>query len=276
MGLVGEHFVDSGHDGVWRRRLVRLLALAAMVAGGLVAGWFVFGGLGGSPPGDDGDQTASGGAATPSAPPSAPAASEPAVLLEPGDTGDEVAQWQRLLAATGLDVAVDSQFGPNTERLTAEFQRQIGEEPTGRVTTRTLAAAERESSLRTVRIFLVRDDALERVRRRVDRTQLARGALEMLIAAPLQAEREEGLSSAVPPTTRVVGVRVDGGTADVTLTGFATDPEPDSLRQRVEQVVATLTRFDSIDQVRLLLPEADAAIFSDAGVVLTGAPGGDR
>ncbi|MBW3606645.1 MAG: GerMN domain-containing protein [Actinobacteria bacterium] len=278
MGLVGEHFVDSGHEGTWRRRLVRFLALATVVVGGLVAGWFVFGNLATTPSDDGRNEVAeggAGGAVAPSASAPAPTTSEPPVLLERGDRGAEVAEWQQLLQAAGVEVSVDSEFGPTTERLTARFQRLIGEEPTGRVTGRTLAAAERGSSLRSVRIFLVRDGELEDVRRRVDRTQLARGALEMLIAAPLQVEREEGLSSAVPATTEIVGVRVDGGTADVTLTGFATDPEPEALRRRVEQVVATLTRFGSIDQVRLLLPEDDAAVFSDVGVVLTGASGGD-
>ncbi|CAN5780090.1 hypothetical protein BH23ACT10_BH23ACT10_37990 [soil metagenome] len=273
MGLdVGDETVRNGPPW-WRGRIVRGLALAIIVVGGVVAGLLIFSNR------DAGESTAGGdgGAAAADGVSEAPSqsASEPAVLLEPGATGEDVQQWQQLLVAAGLDVGVDSQFGPTTERETATFQRTVGEEPTGKVTTRTLAAAEGAASLKRVRIFLVRDGALDRVRRRVDEAQLARGALEMLIAAPLQVERDDGLSSAIPRGTAVRSVRVEGRIAEVALTGFAADPQEDSLQRRVEQVVATATQFDSINEVRLLLPPEDAAVFSDAGVVLTSSDGGD-
>lgn len=256
----------------WRGRIVRGLVLAMILLGGVVVGLTVLGNRNADQSAADGGDpvAADGTSETPSE-----STSEPAVLLEPGATGDDVQQWQQLLVAAGLDVGVDSQFGPTTERETATFQRTIGEEPTGKVTTRTLTAAEGAASLKRVRIFLVRDGALDRVRRRVDETQLARGALEMLIAAPLQSERDDGLSSAIPRGTAVRAVRVEGRIAEVTLTGFAADPQQESLQRRVEQVVATATQFDSITEVRLLLPPEDAAVFSDAGVVLTGSDSGD-
>jgi peptidoglycan hydrolase-like protein with peptidoglycan-binding domain len=272
MGLATDTVVVRDGPRWWRGRVARLLLLAIVVAGGAVVGLMAFGGppTGGSVAESDGGPAAAAPSEAPSVTPT-----RPEVVLEPGTSGPEVVRWQELLLAAGLDVSVDSQFGPATERVTARFQRSIGEEPTGRVTTRTMAAAQNGPSLRRVRIFLLRDGELDGVRRLVDRTQLARGALEMLIAGPLQVERDDGMSTAVPPGTMVRAVRVDAGTAEVTLTGFAADPDERSLRQRVEQVVATVTRFDSINAVRFQLPPDDAMVFEDAGVVLTDAREGD-
>lgn len=278
MGLATDDSIMHESTPWWRGRRLRMLLLGAVILGGIVAGLLVFDNLSVDPaaPAADGQGDRGAASAAPSAAATSPPPAGPTVVLRPGASGQEVQQWQQLLQDAGLDVSVDGQFGPGTEQVTADFQRAIGEEPTGQVTSRTLAAAESGSSLRRVRIFLLRDGELEGVRRLVDRTQLARGAVEMLIAAPLQAERDDGLSSAIPSTTSVVGVRVDGGVAEISLTGFAAEPDEASLGPRVQQVIATLTRFNSVDEVRFRLPPDEATVFSDAGVVLVDTPDGGQ
>jgi peptidoglycan hydrolase-like protein with peptidoglycan-binding domain len=197
------------------------------------------------------------------------------ILLERGDTGDEVARWQELLRSAGIDLQADGKYGPQTEAATRRFQKTLGEEPTGQVTTHTMDAAERLSSFDVLDVHFVRDGDLEAVRRRVDRTALARGVLRALLAAPLQAERDDGLSTAIPPATAVHSLEVDGGVASIELSGFAEEPD-EAMRVRVDQVVRTLTQFDAVDAVLFVLPPEDARAFAEAGVTL-GEPvrGGD-
>ncbi len=272
MGLfTGVELADSGQPW-WRGRRLRALLVTVLAAGGLIVGWSVLrdvggvGGLGASGPGTDQGAAVS---PTPTMTPSDEAASEPAVL-GPGASGPEVRRWQQLLAAAGLDVQADGVYGDATARETRRFQRTIGEEPTGWPTMRTMAAAERASSLRLVTVYFVRDGELDGVRRRVERTQLARGALEALVAGPLMVELDAGHSTAIPPGTSLGSVRVDRGVVTVSLTGFAADPGPRSLRRRVDQVVRTLTRFQSIDEVRFRLPPEDTSVFAEAGIAVEG------
>ncbi len=274
MGLLtGEELLER--DRSWWRpwRWLRVLLLVVLVAGGSLIAWSAVSDLGTRDDVAGGDPGAGGSPQTPSpeatSPPDEP--TPPAAVLGPGSSGAEVLQWQQLLADAGLDIQADGVYGRATTRATRRFQRTIGEEPTGRPTTRTLEAAQRASSLRLVTVYFVRDGQLDGVRRRVEETQLARGALEALVAGPLGAERDTGLSSAIPTGTAVGTVRVDRGVATVSLTGFAEDPGPQQLRQRVDQVVRTLTRFPSIEAVRFRLPADDSTVFAEAGVAVDGA-----
>jgi peptidoglycan hydrolase-like protein with peptidoglycan-binding domain len=48
------------------------------------------------------------------------------VTVKQGDQGDAVSAAQQLLAARGLDVAVDGDFGPQTDETVRDFQQQKG------------------------------------------------------------------------------------------------------------------------------------------------------
>lgn len=262
MGLI---MIDDVVDRPWARAwrgvgLILGLALIAVV--GAVAGWLLLG------DGSGDDVAPSGGAQTPSAAEPTVASDQVRVVLGPGDTGPRVREWQRALREAGLEVDLDGVFGPGTQEATRRFQASVGDEPTGEVTSRTLAAGRFASSLRRVGVFLLRDGELERVRRRVDETQLARGALAALVAAPLASERDQGLSTAIPRGVTVGAVSVGGGTATVRLRGFAAATGAGDMQARVDQVVRTLTQFESIEDVRFALPADDMAVFADAGIPL--------
>lgn len=272
MGLLSADDIDDTPERVWARP-GRILVLVGAVVIGAVVGWFVLrdvGGPGELAVGGGGNETGDGGqqAAVTPAPSVAASQPPPTVELRPGDSGEDVRAWQESLRAAGFDIRADGVFGPATEDATRQFQAATGEEPTGEVTSRTLAAGDRASSLAQVDIFLVGDGDQPRRQRLVEETQLARGAVEALLAAPLESERAQGLSTAIPDGAAVDAVTVDAGTATVRLRGFAADTDGGDLRTRVDQVVRTLTRFPSIDDVRILLPDDETAVFVDAGVAL--------
>lgn len=252
-------------SGVGRILVVAFVVALVAVVAAAAAWWLLL---------RDGDGAETGaasgvaGAEAPEPAATSAASAQPTIELRPGDDGPGVREWQEALRDAGFDVEPDGIFGPGTEQATRRFQVSIGEEPTGQVTSRTLAAGRYASSLRPVGIFLLRGGELARVRRRVDETQLARGALEALVAAPLASEREAGLSTAIPRGVTVDTVSVGEGIATVRLRGFAAGAGAGNLQTRVEQVVWTLTRFDSIDDVRFVVPADDAAVFADAGVSL--------
>lgn len=271
LDLVDENRVVHGGRS-WRgARAGWLVLLAVVVLSGAGLAWFMWSGRDDRAQAEDPQEPAAeaeeeGGTTTDGAAAPSPA---PEVVIEEGDRGATVQQWQELVRAAGLDVQVDGQFGPQTARATRRFQATIGEEPTGQVTTVTMAAGQRASSLRVVDVFLLRDGELHSVQRRVDETQLALGALRALLDAPLQAERDGGIRSAVPAETTIDNVEVDGGIAAIALTGFGADPDRETMHQRVDQVVATLTQFGSVDSVRFELSEGEMEAFQQAGVPVT-------
>lgn len=275
MGLLSPGDVHVVRERSWAG-IGRIAMLVGAVVLGAVVGWLVLrddagpGVVAANGSGDDG--AGQGASATPDAS-VAPSEDPPTVELRPGDSGPEVRAWQETLQAAGFDVSADSVFGSETEDATRRFQEATGEEPTGEVTSRTLAAGSRASSLAQVGIFLMRDGDLRRRPRMVDETQLARGAVEALLAAPLDSERDRGLETAIPAGATLDAVVVDDGTAMVRLRGFASDAQAGDLQTRVDQVARTLTRFASIDDVRIVLPDDEAAAFAEAEVALEGLQG---
>jgi len=55
----------------------------------------------------------------------------PEVLLKRNDTGDDVKALQRELREMGFKVAIDGDFGPNTELAVQAWQKKLGAQATG-------------------------------------------------------------------------------------------------------------------------------------------------
>lgn len=83
-------------------------------------------------------------------------------------------------------------------------------------------------------------------------THLA-SVLDALISGPTEAEAEEGLRSAVPSTTQVLAVTVDGDTAVVDLSEEFASIGGERELLAVGQLVLTVTTFPGVRQVRLQL-----------------------
>ena len=110
----------------------------------------------------------------------------------------------------------------------------------------------------TFAIYLLRDGLVAPVRRVGDATPaVARAALEQLVAGPTASERLEGLETAIPDGTTVLGVSLEDGTATVDLSGTFDEPgDRPSLRGRVAQVIATLTQFPTVQRIAFRLDGA--------------------
>lgn len=105
------------------------------------------------------------------------------------------------------------------------------------------------------------------VERTTSQTGVARAAVEALIAGPNRSEAAAGLSTLFPADSLLLGIRVEDGTAFVDMSlEFAGGGGSASVLGRLAQLVYTLTEFDSIERVRLLLDGQQVSTFSGEGV----------
>jgi hypothetical protein len=108
------------------------------------------------------------------------------------------------------------------------------------------------------------------VRRTIAATPaVARAALDGLLAGPTQAEADAGLVSAIPQGTRLLGLSIADGLATVDFDGrFDDGGGSASMLGRVAQVVATLTRFPTVDRVAFHLDGKPVEAIGGEGVVV--------
>lgn len=99
------------------------------------------------------------------------------------------------------------------------------------------------------------DTLVPRVREVVGTTRRERLAylLEQLASGPTGDERDEQLSTALPPEVRLSVTRLDGGTATIGLDEFAEAPAGVSGRRAVAQIVLTATSVPGVQSVLLEL-----------------------
>jgi hypothetical protein len=99
------------------------------------------------------------------------------------------------------------------------------------------------------------DTLVPRVREVSGTTRRARLAdlLEQLAVGPTGDERDEQLSTALPPEVRLSVTALDGGTATIDLDAFAEAPAGVSGRRAVAQIVLTATSVPGVAAVLLEL-----------------------
>ena len=96
---------------------------------------------------------------------------------------------------------------------------------------------------------------------------LARGAMLALLAGPGPAEQARGLTSAVPPESRLLGITVRNSSAIVDLARvFESGGGATAVRMRLAQLVYTLTRVPGVRSVRLWLEGRAVEVFSGEGL----------
>ena len=114
-------------------------------------------------------------------------------------------------------------------------------------------------------VTFLRDGKVASARRSLDveNMQVGTAALEELLAGPSEAEREAGLTTAIPEGTELLGLTIDqeAKVATVDFSAEFTAPpeveatpapgvEPVAARTRLAQVVYTLTQFPTVETVR--------------------------
>lgn len=83
---------------------------------------------------------------------------------------------------------------------------------------------------------------------------VARAALEELIKGPTPAqEMRYGLSSPLPPTTKVLGLTIRDGLAKVDLSKDIMSYDPGDERNVLNSIVFTLLQFPSVEEVQIMV-----------------------
>ena len=122
----------------------------------------------------------------------------------------------------------------------------------------------------SVAVYLLRDGKVSPVRRTIESTPaVARAALTELLKGPTADERADRLSSAIPSETALRDISLSGGVATVDLDGTFDDGGGSaSMLGRVAQIVATLTRFPTIERVAFRIDGAPVEAVGGEGVVV--------
>ena len=148
-----------------------------------------------------------------------------------------------------------------------------GNEPTPpSTTTETTTGSQPTTTQETsyVAVYFLRGEKVSPVRRAIAATPaVARTALTELLAGPTEEEVASGLKSAVPAGTGLRDVSISGGVATVDLDGTFDDGGGSaSMLGRVAQVVATLTRFPTVDRVAFRIDGRPVEAIGGEGVVV--------
>ncbi|MFG1891581.1 GerMN domain-containing protein [Micromonospora sp. NPDC049051] len=116
-------------------------------------------------------------------------------------------------------------------------------------------------------LCFVRDDRLVRVERRVDGTPTVDAQLQHLLAGPTAAERDTGLTTALPGAVPVAVARPRGTEVDVDLGGAGDETGRSDEVLAFGQIVCTLTARSDVDTVGFFrggaplgVPRADGSL----------------
>jgi hypothetical protein len=122
----------------------------------------------------------------------------------------------------------------------------------------------------SVAVYFLRDGKVSPVRRTIAATPaVARAALTALLDGPTEKETADGLSSAIPPGTHLRDIAVADGVATVDLDGSFDDGGGSaSMLGRIAQVLATLTRFPTVQRVAFRIDGEPVEAIGGEGVVV--------
>jgi germination protein M len=184
-----------------------------------------------------------------------------------------LATFALLAAATGLagcggeDDAVSA--GPAPVPTTPETAPRPAT-PTGATEAEELAPTQAD---RRYQVWLTKDDSLflTWVEGRAT-VRVATQAVELLLEG--RGGSSEGVGTAIPDGTRLLGIAIDAGVATVDLSSeFEAGGGSSSMFLRLAQVVYTVTQFPTVYGVRFRLDGEPVEVFSSEGIVLDGPVG---
>ena len=119
-------------------------------------------------------------------------------------------------------------------------------------------------------VYFLRDEKVVPVRREIS-TKLApeEAAIASLLEGPADDEASDGIVSAIPADTKLLGLSLAAGVATVDFSGAFDDGGGSaSMLGRVAQVVATLTRFRTVKRVAFKLDGEPVSAIGGEGVVV--------
>ena len=138
--------------------------------------------------------------------------------------------------------------------------------------TRVQTSAAPEPRTRSFQVAFVRRGRLAMVERRVrSRLGLEEIVARALLAGPTKQERDRGLSTSVPPATRLLGIETFvGGVAEIDLSReFQAAGASRGFLLRVAQVVVSLSGIEEVTAVRISIDGEVVAVPIDGGRTVT-------
>lgn len=119
-------------------------------------------------------------------------------------------------------------------------------------------------------VFFVEGTTLVPVARNLDADVPApEAAMRALLEGTTEAEGDMGITSRIPPSTRLLGLVVVDQVADVDLSAeFQGPASPEDILLRVAQVVFTLVHLPDVSAVRFAIEGAPVSVVTDRGTAV--------
>lgn len=117
-------------------------------------------------------------------------------------------------------------------------------------------------------VWFVGDEFLHASARTGEGTpRVGAAAMESLLSGPSEDEQVAGLTSAIPPGAKLLGLEIQDGIATVDLSPhYETGGGSSRMRMRLAQVVYTLTQFPTVSGVLLEIDGRSVTAFSSEGI----------
>lgn len=133
--------------------------------------------------------------------------------------------------------------------------------------TRAESSPEATSTVGRILVFFVLDGRLSPVTRTAAAGDTpVEAAMRAVLSGPDARERSRGLTTNLPPATRLLEVRVGEGIAVADLSGeFQAPAEPDAITVRIAQIVWTLTQLPEVEAVRFVVDGNEISVATDEG-----------
>jgi len=170
-----------------------------------------------------------------------------------------------LLVACGSGSVVGD-GGPVTTTTADATTTTTSTPPDGGTTTTTTLPA-----TRFVDIYLIEEGQFAQAVTRTipDTPAVATSAIKALLDGPTPAEEAADLTSAIPPSTLLLGLTIQDGLATIDLSReFESGGGSFAMISRLAQVVYTLTQFSTVDEVTFELDGEPVTVFSNEGLLL--------
>ena len=122
-----------------------------------------------------------------------------------------------------------------------------------------------------VHVYFLRDEKVASVHRQVavDSGAVATATVRALLSGPTGHERALGLSTTIPTGSRLLGLSISKGTADVNLNlAYESGGGSLSMTGRLMQMVFTLTQFSTVQRVTFRIAGEPVSTFGGEGVML--------
>src|SRR5579884_897575 len=190
-----------------------------------------------------------------------------------------MSRWRRFLvlstvAVTGLGLAGCSSASRDAQRTTTTSAATSTSTSAGSTTSSTGSATSSTttgaSGPTQVSVYFISAEKLTAAHRTVGPTpQVGSAAVTALLSGPTQAEAQAGLATSIPAGTKLLGLDVSAGLATVDLSSdYQSGGGSTSMRDRLAQVVFTLTQFPTVQQVRFELDGKPVTVFGGEGIVM--------